>query len=55
MLSTVLFTGRYDDVIVVDDGTTETVTVDDIDEDMTDAVEANAALSHAVGLALTVS
>ena len=51
----VLSAGRYGDVIVDDDGTTETVTADDIDEGMTDDVEATATLSHAVGLALTVS
>ena len=50
-----LFTGRYYDVIIDDDGTTETVTADDIDEDMTDNVEATATLSQAAGLALTVS
>ena len=54
-MAAVLFTSRYDDVIVDDDGTTETVTADDIDEGMTDDVEATATLSHAAGLALTVS
>ena len=51
----VLFTVGYDDVIVGDDGTTETVTADDIDQGMIDDVEATETLSHDAGLALTVS
>ena len=54
-MAAVLFNGRYDDVIVDDDGTTETVTADDIDEGLTDDVEITATLSHDAGLALAVS
>ena len=55
MLASMLFNGRYDDVIVDDGGTPEAVTADGIDDGMTDDVEATATLSHAVGLALAVS
>ena len=55
MLAAVLVTGRFNDVTVDDDETTETVTADDIDEGVTDDVEATATFSRAVGLALTAS